>query len=117
MMVPELALRKMRGLALDYKDCVAFVCVYISLVRNEDFPYPDEPELTVKAITKTLGTKPSRKGEYGDIVLYDNDFHCGVGIYLGNEYGVIATVMEKEGKQVTMRIAKPKNNRLLYWRV
>ena len=62
------------------KDCVELVCRYIGLVRGEVFPYPhDECVLSKRSVTRVLEQKPHRKGEYGDIFLYDG----GLGISLG----------------------------------
>ena len=114
------SLRKLRGdlAANPPKDCVDLVCRYVSFRREVDFPYPKkEKEITKKAITKHLGTKPKRRGNHGDIVLYDNSMgHIGVGVYLS--YGAIATVIDNlpdmGGKNVPCRITAPKN-RMIYW--
>ena len=94
------------------KDCVEFVCRYVGLTRDADFPYPNEKMLTKKAVTKALGTKPKRKCDYGDLVLYKTSDHSGIGISLGY---CLATTVEQNGALYAVRIPWPKTKRYLFW--
>ena len=100
-----------------YKDCVDFCCKYISLVRGEEFPYPAHHDhINTKTVSETLGAKPKRKGCYGDVVLYDDGRHSGVGVDIG--INRIATISEEyvdgNGNPVPVIIPMPKR-RVLYW--
>ena len=106
------AVRTMMVENQSFKDCVEFVCRYVSLVREQDFPYPNEKTLTKRAITKALGTKPKRKCDYGDLVLYDDKGHGAIGISLGY---CLATTTRVNGLLCSVRIPWPKTRRYLFW--
>ena len=100
------------------KDCVDLVCKYVSFIRDGEFPYPNETDITAAAITRTLGTKPKRKREYGDIVLYDETAHFGIGIFMGNAR--LATVSSEvegmRGEPMALIRTMPQTKRMLFWR-
>lgn len=102
---------------MGYKDCVDFVCRYLTLVWGREFPYPsNEDHINAKAVSRYLG-KSKRKGEYGDVMLYDDGEHAGVGIEIGARR--MATVTEHlpgmEGKPAA--IIQPLPSKALYWSV
>ena len=116
-MIPEQALSKISnytGEKAEFNGCMGLVCEYLSLIWNKPVPYPThEPELTVAALTRFLKMKPTRKGEHGDIIIYEYNGLSGAGVNLG--YNAMVTVREDETEPLFMRI--PPTKRKLFWPV